>query len=313
MHQNSELTDRQKAFLLVSFLTEKDGAKDLIATLSASEQGAMGRALEELKTAGSQGTVLTDELKRLALDSKKSPLADIHPDWLLQALQKESPRTIATILRHLPGQHVSHILAGLPESLLKGMPSFSETFSLDPEVALILRRRFEQQFRERASESTSRLAGLKNFPCLKLEMLFRELGFTEAAMAFATLNEKTIGLILRRVPPRDAALLKGRLSKNQEDIQDDRTKQAQTHILSLDLEKSASNLILELGFFVASKAALPVNRGVFMVLARKFSLRDGNLLLKYVERNLPLNSEKTTQRYEAEILSAMASLEGEKK
>lgn len=313
MQPHSDLTDRQRAFLLVSFLVEKEKALKLIAYLPPPEQGPLGAALEELQKIGFKEARIADELRRLSLTAKRSPLIDTHPDWLLEALKQETPRTIATILRHLPGQQVSHILAGLPESKLKGLPPFSETFSLDPELVSVLRRRFEQAFRVPSSDGSGPVFGLlKSLPAIKLELLFRELGFAEAVMAFGTLNEKTVGLILRRLSPRDAAMLKSRLSKKIE-VEEDRMKQAQTHILSVDLEKTASNLILELGFFVASKAALPQNRGALLLVARKFSLREGNSLLKYVERNLPLNSEKTTKRYENEILQAMDSLEGEKK
>ncbi|MDO8518576.1 MAG: hypothetical protein Q7T11_00245, partial [Deltaproteobacteria bacterium] len=112
---------------------------------------------------------------------------------------------------------------------------------------------------------------------------------------------------------RDAALLKKRISQRNIDAEEERVKQAQTHILSLDLEKHSSDLILELGFFILSKAVLPSSFGAIKDLSQKFPLREGTLLVKYAEKNLPLNSEKTVLRYEKEIGEALSALEGENK
>ena len=290
---------------MIALFVEKEEAGRLISHMPFEEQGPLAHALEEIKKTENREKRMIDEIRRLALEARKSPLGFVHPDWILEALKKEAPRTVAAVLRHLPGQQVAHVLSGLPPATLERLPPLSETFALDPEIVQVLRRRFEQNFR--FARSSPDLASL---PFVKLEMLFRELGFREAAMAFTTLNEKTVGLILRRLSPRDAALLKERMGRKEE-WEEERVKQAQTHVLSIDLEKSAASLILELGFFVLSKAVCRRHMGGVEAIARKFPIHEGRLLLKYVERNLPLNSEKTATRYENEILSALTLLEKE--
>ncbi|MBI4411752.1 MAG: hypothetical protein HY541_04645, partial [Deltaproteobacteria bacterium] len=113
-----------------------------------------------------------------------------------------------------------------------------------------------------------------------------------------------IDLILKRLVPRDAALLKLRMEKK-ESVSDDRIKKAQAHLLGLDLEKGKTtdpaSLFLESGFFVCSKALLPVHLEACRVIQQKMARPLGLLLRRYVDKNLPLNSEKTVLLYQKEI------------
>lgn len=308
------LNDRERAFLMVSLLADPSHAEELIKYLPPHQHQPLTRALGELKpkTKEARRQLIIDELKSLVMESRRSPLADIHTDWIVEALAKEAPRTIATILRHLPGDRVRSVLEALPDKLLGEMPPLMETFSLDSELVQILRRRFEQNFVFHLSEAEVFKEGSFNavslLSAIKLELLFRDLGFRELAMAFTTMNEKTIDLVLSRLPARDSALLKTQLGKK-EPVGDERLKQAQSHLLSLDLEKGAiENMIMELGFFVYSKAVLPVHLEGARVIQQKFSIKLGKLLKRYIERNLPLNSENTVRRYQDEVLEVAGRL-----
>ena len=107
MHTQT-LNDRQRAFILTAYLVEKDGALDLIPFLPQSEQGLIEAALLRLsqKKEAQKNQVIQDELRRLLAVSNKGLMAELHPDWIVQAIQNESGQMIATIIRYLPGDKV---------------------------------------------------------------------------------------------------------------------------------------------------------------------------------------------------------------
>ncbi len=314
------LNDRQRAFLMISVLRDRSGAANLISFLSPQEQGILGRALETVlsKTKAEKQEIILDELKKLSVRARRSFLSEINPEWILNLLENESPRMLATILRYLPGEQVHTILENLPAATLQAMPAYSETFSLDPDLVQILKRRFEQNFVSPlyAGRSNKRFTFdiLHLLPTVRLKMLFVELGLCELAMAFSTLNEKTVTLLFQRLTSRDATLIKMRMDEKKEGISEERLKKAQSHLMSLDVKKESSEtLILEAGFFVFSKAVLPENLNAVLFMVQKFSMKTGNLLQHYVDKNLPANSEKTVARYRQEIMASarLVTEEGE--
>lgn len=308
-----KLHDRQRAFLLVSLLADRSRAQELIPFLAPPDQIPIRGALEEIKTKTKETKkqMILDELKYLATESSRTSLSEVHPDWIFEAMKGESPRMISTILRYLPGDQVEGILTRLPESILKGMPPLLETFSLAPELLQILKERFEENFFAHQASVTLGLSSFEMIPFLPvatLTQLLRQVGFKELAMAFATLNEQTINIIFRRLPERDATYLRRQMVMR-ESVSEEREKQAQGHLLSLDLEGgSAESLILESGFFIYSKAILPIHLEGLRAIQQKFSMPLGQLFKRYVDRNLPLNSEQTVMGYQREILEVLSSL-----
>lgn len=313
------LNDRQRAFLMIAWLTDGSSAEASFSFLPETEKPLLSAALGRLasKTKTEKKQVIKDELKRLAVQSQLSFLSEVHPDWLLEALRKENPRMIATILRYLPGHHVSFLLDELPEEILKELPPISETFDLNLELVQILRKRFEQNFVSLplTQAPVRRLAfdTLPLLPANDLLKLFLDVGFREISLAFTTLKTKTIEVILRRLPLREASLLRLKIEQRGS-VPEDRLKKAQAHLLSLDLEKGAPDtMILEAGFFVYSKALLPVHLQGVSMIQQKFSRRVGLLLKNYVDKNLPLNSDKTVVPYQDEVVEIAKKLKEIKK
>lgn len=298
--------------MLIALMADRARVKEYIPFLPPHEQESVSTVLDQLieRTGAEKNRAIVDELRRLMATAQLNFLPEIHPDWILEALLPETPRTIAAILRHLPGQHVQYLLDRLPQNVVKDLPSFSETFALNPELAAVLRRNFEASFAPMPSST----GGLKHFSfetlhflsAEKLLSLFREVGLREVALAFGTLNPKTVEMILSRLSQRDAALLKLRLEKR-EVVSDDRLKKAQGHLLGLDLEgegrgANPEGLFMESGFFVYSKALLPAHLEAGLVIQQKMTRPLGLLLKRHVDKNLPLNSEKTVFPYQKEIV-----------
>ena len=317
---SEHLTDKQRAFLLVSLIADPTETPALVSYFSPPESQTLSGAAKIFleRTKDAKREILVGELRRLASESRRSPLAEIHPDWLLEELKKESPRIIATVLRHLSGDTVRYILDRLPAQVLNQMPPLSQIFGIDQELVSVLKKKFEAQFSCPPPLHKSPAGGipfesLHLLPAAKLRVLFAEVGFREMAMAFGSLNQKTVDVILKRLSSRHAEILKGKIAEGVGGAEGERLKQAQSHLLDLDLASASSeHLILEAGLYVFSKATLPEHLEGSRLIQQKCPVALGSLLKKYIERNLPLNSAITAAPYQAEILAALQKVEGEK-
>lgn len=307
-----QLNNRQRAFFLVALMSEPSALLELTPYLEPSEAQALERAYQEWQGSGSQaqrGAVLA-EIKRLACEERQSSLREVHVDWIIEALRDESPRMVACILRYLPSEQVQVVLDNLPEDTLKDLPLMAQTFAVDPELIHVIKDRFESAFKRPPSTAVG--ASFIDFIALltttKLHLLFRELGVREVAMAFTTLNDQTIQLILRRLPQREAVLLRERLKKPIQ-VEEGRLKMAQNHVLSMDLQGSGrQNMIYQLAFQIYSKALLPAQAEGADYIQQKFSHAVGGLLKRAMEKNLSLNSAKTVAPYRREIEALLEEL-----
>lgn len=306
----SKLSPPNRAFLMVALLADRKNAADLIAYLPPNDRSALTAALEAVagQDKESKKQIILSELKRLANQERLSPLAEIHADWIAESLKKETPRTVATVLRYLPGEKVSQVLERLPSDLLKSLPPLSHTFALDGELVQILKRRFEHSFSTQHLETSSFLNRLLQLTAAELLALFRDLGVRELAAAFRTLQPQTIQVLLVRLPGKDALDLKEAIKLNS-DLPPERMKLAQNHLIALKPEKGdASQLILEAGFFIFSKSVLVEDLEGVRSMQQKFSLPLGRLLKRQVEQNLPFNAEAAAGRYRHEVLEALGRL-----
>lgn len=308
----AQLGDRKKSFLLISALAGVD-CSTLLPFLPTADQAPLEKASLELASIKKdlKKEAVTSELKRLAGKASRSILPDIHPDWILEALIRESPRMIGLILRYLPGDQAHAVLEKLPENILKELPPLTETFSVSAELVSLLKRRFEKfflVFEPHNWPASGSFDSLALAPAVRLETLFRELGFREMAMAFTGLNIKIVELILKRLPPRDGALLKLKIERLS-DTSEERSKKAQSHLLSLDLEKGSPDLlVMEMGLFVLSRALTQERYNFVRLICQKFPMKVGKSLRHYAEKNLPHNSDQSAQAVQREIIEVFSTL-----
>ena len=308
----TQLGDRKKSFLLISALAGVD-CSTLLPFLPASDHAPLEKASLELASIKKdlKREAVISELKRLSGKANRSILPDIHPDWILEALIRESPRMMGLILRYLPGDQAHAVLEKLPENVLKELPPLTETFSVSPDLVSLLKRRFEKQFLVFEPHNWPAFGSFDSLalaPAARLEPLFRELGFREMAMAFTGLNIKIVELILKRLPPRDAALLKLKIERLS-DTSKERSKKAQSHLLSLDLEKGSPDLlVLEMGLFVLSRGLTQEKVNFMRLICQKFPMKVGKSLRRYAEKNLPHNSAASAQAVQREIMEVYSAL-----
>ncbi|HBF13954.1 MAG TPA: hypothetical protein DDW49_11310 [Deltaproteobacteria bacterium] len=310
----SHLDPSSRAFVMMLLLDAPDLASSLVSFLPPEDQPVV---LDAVKTWQSSDKKLKkqfihDELSRQQMQSHWGVLSQVHPDWIVDALSQESPRMIATVLRYLPAETVRVVLDKLSAETLKNMPTLAQTFSLDVHLINALKEILENRFAQLKQNNDMGLsfATIPMFSAKKLGSIFRELGFRELAMALKGFDEESKSLILKRLSPRDGALLKLHFEQIT-DVPEERLKQAQNHVLSLDLKKGALPLlVLEAGFFVYSKALLQEHIPSMQVLQLKFSMEESRLLKKYVEMNVPVNISSVAGKYQKEVMQIVQKLAG---
>jgi len=248
------------------------------------------------------------ELQFFHAQKEKSPLSQLHPDWVLEALLMENPRMVATILRYLPGEMARYVIDHFPEERLQALPSLSESFALEPSLAQVLKHLFEEQFQIPQTRSLHEGISFEMIPHLsriELEKFFRKVGVCEMAKALSTLHEKAVSIILNRLPPSDTKDIQAFMTQLGQ-FTPARLRQAQTHLLAIEVEKGPPEyLLIETGFYVYSKAVLPIDEPGVLLIRRKFPKNLGFLLKRYVTKHLETNTEKMASRYREEIVNLL--------
>lgn len=292
------LADHQKAFLWIAALYDPKRAVKLAGFIDNPE---MVPSMQELVDRNPSKESLIEKIKRFSIQTNRSILADIHPDWIWEAIKDEEPCVIALIFRSLPPDKTRQILDIMPKEILSKLPTLGETFGLDYELLEVLQKRLEMKFSLEVSPRP--LSFLAKYPSKRWHLLIRDLGFRELAMAFSSLNEKTLQVISGRLPGKDARILKIYMERlNQTPTE--RLKQAQAHLVSLGLEGRAE-LIMEAGFFVFSKAVTKQDLDLVRFIQTKFSKPLARLLRQCVEAVSPLNTAASADRFQKEILQSL--------
>lgn len=288
--------------LLMSLLVDENETSDLLSFLPVAEQTPLKKELAtylSLKPKDRHDSVFAS-LKKFWNKKNKESVFDIHPDWIMDALVRESPRTVGTILRYLPSEKTSRLIETMPEPFLQRLPKLSETFSLDPDLVRILKQKFEMSFEKEALKNIGPFEFLTQYNEEKLLRFFKNLGLKELTLAFSVLPKEAMDVILGRLPGNDALALRESMKKETGSL--DRKKKAQSHVLSMNLDSTSPDfLLVEAGFYMFSKAMLEPHRILVDFLVKKISKMLGNRLKYYIDKNLPLNSEDTVKIYQEEV------------
>lgn len=303
----------EKALVALSYLFEKEKSRELFSYLDEEAQNNTNRYLDEIlsMSEGQRKEWTYKVFKSLNTPSlRHNFLSQVHPDWLYEELKNESPALIASLLRYLPGDKVQMILDKLDSQTLSALPSLQETFSLDEALVQTIQDEFQVLFQKSSDTEVHHLKEKDYLKVLKLssqeiESFMKNLGLNELAMAFIDLNEKLRNLIVQRLGSREAILLKERF-KSQDKAPEIRQKQAQGHLLDLDIKNmDASSFLRELGLFVYSKAIQKEDLNYFEAVEKTFAFSLSSSLREKIEKNIDLNTGRLVKKYQDEITDAL--------
>lgn len=303
MHYQS-LIPAQKSFLMVAILLEKQNAAQLWDYLPAQDQALINEAWQEIEALDQRKKkeLVIRELKSLSSSGYSQVLSRVHPDWLVASLSSETPRMIATILRYLPAQQVRLILDRLPPEKVEQLPPLSETFSLNPELAQVLKKKFETHLEASLKPVTSGEDSYLNLNFQRLHDFLIEVGLRELALAFSSLDAKMVSLIQSRLDPENSQRLKlhlNRLAKTPVE----RLRRAQSNLLAVDFSgDDHQGFLVELGLFLLSKTIVTKDQEkIIEQLKTKLSFKEQDRLKAALEKNQPLNSPRSVKGYQEEL------------
>lgn len=249
---------------------------------------------EDLYLNGDHGDISKEECLKtikeniLILGDGLSSLADIHPAWIVKELENESPKIIGIILRFFPSRHVRYILEHLSKRVKMSLPKLVESFAVPTEILRVIRDRFERRFS--LPERDTKIGSFESVLSLKsddLEVLFKDLGVHELAMAFQNIEQAGIKVLLNRMSIQSARALQQRI-KDITGSDPSLLKDARYTILEVAMDQEdVEKLLLEIGIAAFSKAMK--NAGLFVSIQMKLDPAVSYLFKRCIDQHVGVN------------------------
>jgi hypothetical protein len=303
-------------------LKERDRALCLMAaTRGGEDPSVLLKHLPEARAADLQGVLTglqgkSDHERRLELQAmtedlqgkgKTSLFYHADPAWISETFKGESAQVISLVLQEVPKAKVGGVLKDLSKETRKALKHLSVT-QAPQSLRDFLKKKFESRFPairvEGLLEKDEVLKKLSHLSMNKFDLLLRELGIAEMAVAFSKIHRAAVRAILNRLNMEDAKELRRRMKRDSR-ISVQQQREAQLHILSLDFEKlEPEEITKEIGFGVFSKAFGRADREVALYFVYQFPPRQGYLLKRYVDQNIATNTLDKVRRVREQILDA---------
>lgn len=303
------LAPRQKAFFLIALKERPQDLSQLIQFLPASDQPELQKLYQDLEKhdASSLKMVANSELRKFTKPQSQSYLSQVHNDWIVDLLSKESPEMVSTVLRYLPAERVQEVLEKLPHEMMATMPKLADTYAIPQVLVSLIKRRFENLFRIHKSYPKPDQIEFHHL-CLfrpeQLEKIFMELGYREIALAMQSIPVATQTIVIGRLGPHDQKHVRYYMDKARSQTKT-RIKQAQTHLVRQDIETKDSRLFVkELGFVIYAKAVLVEDLTDIGVIKFKLSRKEAKELMGIVNKELETNNEGSVLEYREDVISA---------
>lgn len=272
--------------------TRTEVVKMLIASFNAAGVAKFGPKAEEkvyLENGDGAASIAAckNQIKEeLSLAGEElSVLSDIHPAWIVKALEAETPKIIGIILRWLPSRHVRYILENLPKRIKICLPRLVESFAVPTDILRLIKRGFESKFMIPVRPTEIDPSVFENVVYLGpdgLERLFRDLGVHELAMAFQPVDPDGLKILLNRMAIETARALQQRI-KDIAEIGAGLQRDAGYTILEVAMDQEdIDKLLLEIGLAAFSKAMR--NQEMFPLLQQKMEPQASYLFKRYIDQ-----------------------------
>ena len=254
---------------------------------------------------------IVDRLKFLVAQEEFVGLGEIHPAWLVEALSKESPMIIGIILRYLPSKQVRYIIEHLPKRIKNKLPQLIDSFAVPAPILKIIRGRFERQFISHQSPRDIDEFDFDHVCFLKstdLEILFRDLGIQEMAMALKGVDRRSLNILFNRLSIDEARSLQQRI-RSLLDISPPLLKDAKYTVLEMSLsETSPEDLLMDIGLNAFARAITKHDINILPVIKQKLSPRLGYTLKRYIDQHMSSNLKEVSDKRKETILGRVEAL-----
>ena len=308
------LPQKDRVFLSLVAQHQPEAAQDLLTYLPSDEAQRIRENLEEYLAAEPERWRRDLQGARDGGGEGSECLLYVSdPGWISEALTGESAAMIGTLLPKFPKSIVGAILKDLPKETRRELQEVKFR-KIAPTIRDLLRLQVERRFPRvdlTPLNSDDVLKRVKELSGPNLMILINELGLSEMTRAFAQVQRSTLRVILNRLGTHDAKELQNRL-KDGAQYTKAVQKDAQMHILGLDLDKmNSEQLLLEIGFGVFSGAFGPEDREAAEYFVYRLPPKIGHMLKRYLaERETAVLPEKI-RNTRGRILDAFISLKKE--
>lgn len=240
-----------------------------------------------------------------------SGLHQVHPGWILEKLEEESPLVLGILCRFLPGDKVKYILEHLPLAKRKKMPKLSDSYRVPARISEIIREGVEKKFPHEIPEQTGSSFSLPHVCLMRtddVKTLFRDLGLEEIRKAFKDADPHVLKAFLARFVPKIAKEIKERLEYGGKVAAGVR-QEAQKHLVTLPLEKlPVEGLFVEIGYSVFARALLPEDISWAEMIYQKLPPDEGYRLKRTLHETVAARPSAGIQEKKNQILARITAL-----
>lgn len=305
-------TEKRHQMIAALAAARGDDLERLVQHLTPDEAHAVQSSAVDLEQSRS-GKSAEERLSSLCAHERLSSMGEIHPAWVLEALKEESPKIIGIVLRHLPSSHVRYIVDHLPLAVRRALPQMIEVFSVPTPLLDVIRQRFESKFLSTPTHPLG-TCGFYQLHCLRSEelvRLFREIGFTEMALALMGISTQTLRTILNRLPLRDAKRVQSKM-KGIGEASSELIHQAKFTLIAAAEERvGAHQLFMNVGLAAFARALRGDDLMLVRCLQQKLAPELGYLLKRtFEEWSSELSDGAIAERREV-ILASLKNLADE--
>ncbi len=256
---------------------------------------------------------LMQRLKRQRRN-KLSGLDDIHPDWIVEKFEDETPRIWGAILKCFSSEKSKEIQSLLPKDLKKNLPRLEDTCRISSKLIRQIRETLEMQLSTHLLPQSERGFTFYHLALLKsedLQIFFRDLGLEEIRCAFHGVDPQIYRTFVRRFSLETAQKLKDKIDQAGVISPEDR-KEAQKNIVSLSLQRgSTEDLFLEIGYSVFVRALFPQDKDWARSIIYRLPLREGARMRRYLQELVVRGSRQRIEERQTAILGLMRHLADE--
>lgn len=254
---------------------------------------------------------LAERLKAHMAQEDFTGLAEIHPAWLLEVLTKESPRIIGIILRYLPSKQVRYIIENLPKRIKQRLPQLIDSFAVPAPILGIVRERFERQFISMKEPKNVDACKFENICYLKgtdLEILFKDLGIHELAMALKGVDRRSLNLLLNRLSLDEARSLQQRI-RSLSDIGASLLRESKYTVLEMSLtETDPKELLIDIGLNAFARALTERDLEQIPLIKQKLEPRLGYTLRRYIDRHTFSSTDEVGEKRKKIVIERAVAL-----
>jgi len=186
---------------------------------------------------------------------------------------------------------VRYIIENLPKRIKHKLPQLIDAFAVPAPILKIIKNRFERQFISLSSKTDfnefQSSSFLKN---IDLEILFKDLGMHELAMALKGVDRRSLNILFNRLSIDEARGLQQRI-RSLVDVPASLLREAKYTVLEMSLvETNSDHLLIDIGLNAFSRAFAKEDLAIFPVMKQKLEPRLGYILKRYIDQHIGANT-----------------------